>query len=141
MRNRSPIYGWFVSESGYLGLEDIWEPGKETAGPSTTLRSGRDDNFRGTISSYSSDHFWGHFHATELSSRPERSVVEGPAVCFGRQALRRSKASCSAVARTAAMIDSSCSLSRSLVLGMEELIAAETWPFGPKIGTQKQMPS
>jgi hypothetical protein len=37
----------------------------ETAGPSTTLRSGRDDKF---------------IAKEELSSRPERSVVEGPAV-------------------------------------------------------------
>src|SRR3984885_7129542 len=45
--------------------------GGETAGPSTTLRSGRDDKFVGRS---------GHFPTTNLSSRPERSVVEGPAV-------------------------------------------------------------
>ncbi len=44
---------------------------KETAGPSTPLRSGRDDNsVAGTISR----------HPNNLSSRPERSVAEGPAV-------------------------------------------------------------
>src|SRR5580698_2987810 len=32
------------------------------------------------MDSHSSDHFWGHLHATELSSRPERSAVEGSAV-------------------------------------------------------------
>jgi hypothetical protein len=57
------------------------------------------------------------------------------------QAFRRSRASCSAVARTAAIIDSSCAVSRSRVLGIDELIAAETCPLGPKIGVQKQMPS
>src|SRR3984885_10113670 len=45
--------------------------GGETAGPSTTLRSGRDDKFVGRS---------GHFPTTNLSSLPERSVVEGPAV-------------------------------------------------------------
>jgi hypothetical protein len=51
---------------------------KETAGPSTTLRSGRDDNsvvpqeLQLEIPA----------PATKLSSRPERSVVEGPAVSF-----------------------------------------------------------
>ncbi|MGA3222631.1 MAG: 2Fe-2S iron-sulfur cluster-binding protein [Acidobacteriaceae bacterium] len=45
---------------------------KETAGPSTTLRSGRDDTSAwGPIMSASEK---------EVSSRPERSVVEGPAV-------------------------------------------------------------
>jgi hypothetical protein len=49
----------------------------ETAGPSTTLRSGRDDNSVAEV---------GHCSVasipatTELSSRPERSVVEGSAV-------------------------------------------------------------
>jgi hypothetical protein len=47
--------------------------GKETAGPSTTLRSGRDDKFVWVVGSGTQ---------TELSSRPERSVVEGPAVSF-----------------------------------------------------------
>jgi hypothetical protein len=53
-------------------------PRKETAGPSTTLRSGRDDN------SIAGQVFLGETLAsiTELSSRPERSVVEGPAVSF-----------------------------------------------------------
>ena len=48
-----------------------------TAGPSTALRSGRDDNFvtdrkrcDGTVTDL----------VTELSSRPERSAVEEPAV-------------------------------------------------------------
>jgi hypothetical protein len=51
---------------------------KETAGPSTTLRSGRDDNSLGLREG----------SATELSSRPERSVVEGPAVLLtGSKAL------------------------------------------------------
>ena len=53
----------------------------ETAGPSTTLRSGRDDN--SVVPARSSARTLGP--ATELSSRPERSVVEGPAV---RQSLR-----------------------------------------------------
>ena len=44
---------------------------EETAGPSTTLRSGRDDNFVARTILHA---------ANELSSRPERSVVEGPAV-------------------------------------------------------------
>jgi hypothetical protein len=49
----------------------------ETAGPSTALRSVRDDNSVAGV---------GHCSVasipatTELSSRPERSVVEGPAV-------------------------------------------------------------
>jgi hypothetical protein len=43
----------------------------ETAGPSTTLRSGRDDNSSCGVKDY---------RATNLSSRPERSAVEGPAV-------------------------------------------------------------
>ncbi len=52
----------------------------ETAGPSAALRSGRDDNSVGGINIQSSDRFWVHFLATELSSRPERSAAEGPAV-------------------------------------------------------------
>jgi hypothetical protein len=43
----------------------------ETAGPSTTLRSGRDDKFVASQIFKPEE---------ELSSRPERSVVEGPAV-------------------------------------------------------------
>ena len=43
----------------------------KTAGPSTSLRSGRDDNFVAGASSRCT---------YELSSRPERSGVEGPAV-------------------------------------------------------------
>ena len=46
-------------------------PSTGTAGRSTTLRSGRDDKFLVTRDMFST---------TELSSRPERSTVEGPAV-------------------------------------------------------------
>jgi VWFA-related protein len=52
---------------------------KETAGPSTTLRSGRDDKFCCARKSFSGKNLT---PAIELSSRPERSVVEGPAVSF-----------------------------------------------------------
>jgi hypothetical protein len=52
--------------------------GKETAGPSTTLRSGRDDN-SSAGARFVADALAG---LTKLSSRPERSVVEGPAVSF-----------------------------------------------------------
>ncbi len=45
-----------------------------TAGPSTSLRSGRDDTSLGTRKLVS---------VTEVSSRPERSEVEGPAVASG----------------------------------------------------------
>ena len=44
---------------------------KDTAGPSTALRSGRDDNSVGGIISHDPN---------KLSARPERSAVEGPAV-------------------------------------------------------------
>jgi hypothetical protein len=57
------------------------------------------------------------------------------------QAFFRSEPTSSAQARTAAIIACSCAASRSLVLGIDELIAAETCPFGPKIGAQKQIPS
>jgi hypothetical protein len=50
---------------------------EETAGPSTTLRSGRDDNSVARRDYYSVASIPA---STELSSRPERSVVEGPAV-------------------------------------------------------------
>jgi hypothetical protein len=53
--------------------------GRETAGPSTALRSGRDDNSVGLLTSIRLTAL-GRFLATELSSRPERSAVEGPAV-------------------------------------------------------------
>jgi hypothetical protein len=49
-----------------------------TAGPSTTLRFGRDDKF--VAKTALSRRTFGC--KTELSSRPERSVVEGPAVIF-----------------------------------------------------------
>ena len=49
----------------------------ETAGPSTTLRSGRDDNSVVAAIDATEQYLT---PATELSSRPERSVVEGPAV-------------------------------------------------------------
>jgi hypothetical protein len=54
-----------------LQLKELLSVKMETAGPSTTLRFGRDDKFS-----------WGakECGATNLSSRPERSVVEGPAV-------------------------------------------------------------
>ena len=53
---------------------------KAKAGPSTALRSGRDDNFvmRFTYTLEEKP----HFPANELSSRPERSAVEGPALAF-----------------------------------------------------------
>ena len=42
--------------------------------------------FCGAISSQSSDRFWDHFHATELSSRPERTrisyIVTPPAATY-----------------------------------------------------------
>ena len=49
----------------------------ETAGPSTTLRSGRDDN--SVVAGIDATEQC-PTPATELSSRPERSAVEGPAV-------------------------------------------------------------
>jgi hypothetical protein len=49
----------------------------ETAGPSTTLRSGRDDS--SVVAGIDATEQC-PTPATELSSRPERSVVEGPAV-------------------------------------------------------------
>ena len=55
--------------------ENASAPGRETAGPSTALRSGRDDNSVGPLTSHSSDRFRGHFPATELSSRPERTRI------------------------------------------------------------------
>ena len=54
--------------------------GRETAGPSTTLRSGRDDNSAAGKMAPKAAHEWLLVVPTELSSRPERSVVEGPAV-------------------------------------------------------------
>jgi hypothetical protein len=49
--------------------------GKKTAGPSTTLRSGRDDNFCCARKSFSDRY---STPATELSSRPEKSGASGP---------------------------------------------------------------
>ena len=69
----------FLRQTGFSFA--IWLPvscssdGK-TAGPSTTLRSGRDDNSVVTARAQVED----RCPTTELSSRPERSVVEGPAV-------------------------------------------------------------
>ena len=48
---------------------------KVTAGPSTPLRSGRDDNSLGSR----------RRSTTKLSSQPKRSVVEGPAVTLNQQ--------------------------------------------------------
>jgi hypothetical protein len=81
--------------SGFRGCVRI---GRETAGPSTTLRSGRDDNSV-VPARASARNTWPHNElqqeipglatelqrkilglATELSSRPKRSVLEGPAV-------------------------------------------------------------
>jgi hypothetical protein len=58
------------------GAEKVCTGQPLTAGPSTTLRSGRDDNSvaQPELSREIID------FKTELSSRPERSVVEGPAV-------------------------------------------------------------
>ena len=53
-------------------------PEKVTAGPSTPLRSGRDDKVSGARESVP---------ATTLSSRPKRSGAEGPAVTAHRQPL------------------------------------------------------
>jgi hypothetical protein len=50
---------------------EFGKPEGRTADPSTTLRSGRDDNLSGNAKYSFQD---------ELSSRPERSVVEGSAV-------------------------------------------------------------
>jgi hypothetical protein len=62
-----------------MGLEGKGQSlvGEETAGPSTALRSGRDDN-----SFVAREIQRDIFPQKELSSRPElrRSVVEGPAV-------------------------------------------------------------
>ena len=59
---------------------------KETAGPSTTLRSGRDDNSVAGGKYFPAEAVIAATLAvtTDLSSRPERSVVEGPAVSFGQ---------------------------------------------------------
>ena len=51
---------------------------EETAGPSTALRSGRDDNFLRT-----GENCIG-LETPLLSSGPERSAVEGSAVLFNR---------------------------------------------------------
>ncbi len=62
------------------GLRVCVRTGRETAGPSTPLRSGRDDN---SVARKWSHKVVGQVHVngpTELSSRPERSGVEGPAV-------------------------------------------------------------
>jgi hypothetical protein len=56
---------WCEPGAPVLALSRVVTELSETAGPSTPLRSGRDDN-----SSF----------AIDLSSRPERSGVEGPAV-------------------------------------------------------------
>jgi ABC-type nickel/cobalt efflux system permease component RcnA len=55
---------------------------KETAGPSTPLRSGRDDKLVGSRKLVPAAESGSRksVPATELSSRPERSGVEGPAV-------------------------------------------------------------
>jgi ABC-type nickel/cobalt efflux system permease component RcnA len=55
---------------------------KETAGPSTPLRSGRDDKLLGSRELVPAAELGSRksIPATELSSRPERSGVEGPAV-------------------------------------------------------------
>ena len=53
---------------------------KAKAGPSTPLRSGRDDNFVMRFTYILEEKL--HFLANELSSRPERSGVEGPALAF-----------------------------------------------------------
>jgi hypothetical protein len=52
---------------------------ERTAGPSTTLRSGRDDNSVAGDQVFLAEALAG---TTELSSRPKRSSVEGPAVPF-----------------------------------------------------------
>src|SRR5271155_1558883 len=65
VRCQIPIPSHEASDLNPLRMAD------ETAGPSTALRSGRDDNSVG---------FSRVVPATELSSRPERSAVEGPAV-------------------------------------------------------------
>jgi hypothetical protein len=49
---------------------------KRTAGPSTSLRFGRDDNSSFKSEVLEDDSVF----TTELSSRPKRSEVEGPAV-------------------------------------------------------------
>jgi hypothetical protein len=54
--------------------------GRETAGPSTALRSGRDDNSVAGEMAPKAVRRMATNVATELSSRPERSAVEGPAV-------------------------------------------------------------
>jgi hypothetical protein len=58
-------------------LKKVCEYRERTAGPSTTLRSGRDDNSLRGIKYFFAE---APTVTTELSSRPERSVVEGPAV-------------------------------------------------------------
>jgi Flp pilus assembly protein TadG len=73
-----------------LGLRGCVRTGKETAGPSTALRSGRDDN---SVARKWSQKLIGRMDVNgpiELSSRPERSAVEGPAVSLpvARQTLR-----------------------------------------------------
>ncbi len=57
-------------------------PVKETAGPSTALRSGRDDKLVERRKSVPATELGSRMSAsaTKLSSRPERSAVEGPAV-------------------------------------------------------------
>jgi hypothetical protein len=50
--------------------------GRETAGPSTPLRFGRDDNSVGPLAAIRLTAFWGHFLAIELSSRLSRPAVE-----------------------------------------------------------------
>jgi hypothetical protein len=66
-----------LSKLSLLADEQSLMAAAETAGPSTTLRSGRDDNSVAVVRHFS---FASIPATTELSSRPERSVVEGPAV-------------------------------------------------------------
>jgi hypothetical protein len=54
--------------------------GTETAGPSTSLRFGRDDNSVGLLRSIPLAVFWALSLQNNVSSRPKRSEVEGPAV-------------------------------------------------------------
>jgi hypothetical protein len=61
-------------------LKRVCENQRETAGPSTSLRSGRDDTFFAKENAKKTARGRILNRPTELSSRPKRSEVEGPAV-------------------------------------------------------------
>ena len=73
------------AEAGWQRPSHAAESRKKPQVPATTLRSGRDDNLVGTRKMVP---------PTELSSRPERSVVEGSAVSFGSTSLGRCLRDC-----------------------------------------------